>query len=192
MSRNDKNLILEDVVIAFRNFEGKEDTYNREGNRNFAILLDEGQAAQMERDGWNVKYLREREEGDGQQAYIQVAVSYKTRPPKIGMVTSKSLTYLGQDEVGMLDWVDIEVADATIHPYQWAVNGKTGVKAYLQTLFIKIEEDYLQEKWTAFVEDSRRQIGPAQDYIDGEVVGNHRQIGPAQDYIEGEVVENEL
>ena len=172
MARNDKNLILEDVVIAFRNFEGKEDTYNRAGDRNFAILLDEDRAAQMERDGWNVKYLREREEGDGRQAYIQVAVSYKARPPKIGMVTSKGLTYLGESEVEMLDWVDIEVADVTLNPYEWAVNGKTGVKAYLQTLFIKIEEDYLQQKWTAFVDDARRQIGPAQDYIEGEVVEN--------------------
>lgn len=170
MSRNSGNLILEDVTIAFRNFEGKEDTYNRAGDRNFAILLDDDRAAQMERDGWNVKYLKPRDDDETGQAYIQVAVSYKTRPPKIGMVTSKGLTYLGEDEVNILDWVDIETADATLNPYEWAVNGKTGTKAYLQSLFIKIEEDYLQQKWTAYVEDSRRQIGPAaeKDYIDGE------------------------
>lgn len=180
MPRNDKNLILEDVVIAFRNFEGKEDQYNRAGNRNFAILLDETQAAQMERDGWNIKYLREREEGEGRQAYIQVAVSYKARPPKIGMVTSKGLTYLGESEVEMLDWVDIEVADVTLNPYEWAVNDKTGVKAYLQTLFIKIEEDYLQQKWTSFVEDNRRQIGPGASYIEGEVVDETMEIEGAR------------
>lgn len=176
MSRNSNNLILEDVTIAFRNFEGKEDTYNRAGDRNFAILLDEDRAAQMERDGWNVKYLKSRDEDEIPQAYIQVAVSYKARPPKIGMVTSNGLTYLGENEVEMLDWVDIEVADVTLNPYEWAVNGKTGVKAYLQTLFIKIEEDYLQQKWTAFVEDNRRQIGPGRDYIDGEVVDDRLQL----------------
>lgn len=174
MGRNDRNVILEDVVIAFRNFEGKEDTYNRKGDRNFAILLDEGRAAQMERDGWNVKYLREREEGDGQQAYIQVAVSYKNRPPKIGLVTSRGLTYLTEQEVEMLDWVDIEEADVTLNPYEWAVNGKTGVKAYLQTLFIKIEEDYLQQKWTAYVEDNRSRPLEIEaghgNYLEGEVV----------------------
>jgi hypothetical protein len=171
MSRNDKNRIIENVTIAFRNFEGKEDTYNRAGDRNFAILLDEDLAAEMERDGWNVRYLKVREEGDEPQAYIQVAVSYKARPPKIGMVTSKGLTYLGEDEVETLDWVDIETADVTLNPYEWAVNGKTGVKAYLQTLFVKIEEDYLQQKWTAFVEDSRRQITSGRDdYIDAEIV----------------------
>jgi hypothetical protein len=182
MSRNDKNLILEDVVIAFRNFEGKEDTYNRAGDRNFAILLDEKRAAQMERDGWNVKYLKEREEGDGAQPYIQVAVSYKARPPKIGLVTSKGLTYLGEEQVETLDWVDIETADVTLNPYEWAVNGKTGVKAYLQTLFVKIEEDYLQQKWTTYVEENRNQlqITSGNDYIDGEIVDEPVQIEGAR------------
>jgi hypothetical protein len=182
MSRNDKNLILEDVIIAFRNFEGKEDTYTRAGDRNFAILLDEKRAAQMERDGWNVKYLKEREEGDGAQPYIQVAVSYKARPPKIGMVTSRGLTYLGEDEVETLDWVDIETADVTLNPYEWAVNGKTGVKAYLQTLFVKIEEDYLQQKWTTYVEENRNQlqITSGNDYIDGEIVDEPVQIEGAR------------
>lgn len=180
MARNANNLILEDVTIAFRNFEGKEDTYNRAGDRNFAILLDEDRATQMERDGWNVKYLKARDEDEVPQAYIQVAVSYKARPPKIGMVTSKGLTYLGESEVEMLDWVDIEVADVTLNPYEWAVNGKTGVKAYLQTLFIKIEEDYLQQKWTSYVEDNRKAIGPSRDYIDGEIVDEQLQIEGAR------------
>lgn len=176
MARNDRNKTIEDVTIAFRNFAGKEDMYNRAGDRNFAILLDSDQALEMEREGWNVKYLKEREEGDGRQAYIQVAVSYKARPPKIAMVTSKGLTYLGEEEVELLDWVDIETADVTLNPYEWVVNGKSGVKAYLRTLFMKIEEDYLQLKWTNYVEESR-QIGPGgQDYIDGEVVDDQMQI----------------
>lgn len=169
MARNDKNLILEDVVIAFRNFAGKEDTYNREGDRNFAILLDEDRAAKMERDGWNVKRLKPRDEEIG-QPYIQVSVSYKTRPPKIGVVTSKGLRYYTEDMVELLDWVDIEQADVTLNPYEWAVNGKSGIKAYLQSLFLKIEEDYLQLKWESFVEDNLKQIGrgPNEDVLDVE------------------------
>jgi hypothetical protein len=171
MARNDKNLTLEDVTIAFRNFEGKEDVYNRAGDRNFAILLEPELADKMLQDGWNVKYLKIREEGDVPQAYLQVAVSYKSRPPKIGMVTSKGMTFLGEAEVEMLDWVDIEMADVTLNPYEWVVNGKTGVKAYLQTLFVKIEEDYLQLKWTAIVEETKSQqlaIEAPPDYVDGE------------------------
>lgn len=170
MPKSNKNRTLEDVTIAFRNFAGKEDKYNREGDRNFAILLEPDLAYEMEQEGWNVKYLKEREEGDGQQAYLQVAVGYKLRPPKIGMVTSRGLTYLGEDQVEMLDWVDIETADVTLNPYEWSVNDKSGIKAYLLSLFIKIEEDYLQLKWTNYVEESRKQITSGNDHevIEGE------------------------
>lgn len=175
MPRASKNLTMENVTIAFRNFEGKEDVYNRAGDRNFSILLDEQRAAQMLNDGWNIKRLKPRDDEEIGQPYITVAVSYKSRPPKIGMVTSKNITYLGEDKVEMLDWVDIETADVTLNPYEWVVNGKTGVKAYLATLFVKIYEDYLQVKWTTYVEDARgdqRALEAAPDYIEGEVVPN--------------------
>lgn len=178
MAQNGKNLTLENVVIAFRNFAGKEAMYNSEGDRNFAILLEEDRAEQMLRDGWNVKRLKPRDDDEFGQAFISVSVSYKNRPPKIGMVTSKGLTYLGEAEVEVLDWVDIETADVTLNPYEWAVNGKSGVKAYVQSLFIKIEEDYLQLKWTNFVEENRKQIGSSSsDIIEGEFYEDQKQIG---------------
>ncbi len=157
MAKNDqRNRTLEDIVIAFRNFAGKEAMYNSQGDRNFAIILEPEVAESMLRDGWNVKYLKPRDEGDEAQPYIQVSVSYKNRPPKICLVTSKSMTYLTEDEVEMLDWVDIETADVTLNPYDWSVNGKSGTKAYLQALYIKIVEDYLQQKWATYIEDNKK------------------------------------
>lgn len=173
MARIEKNLTLEDVTIAFRNFEGKEGPYNSAGTRNFAVFLEADVAERMVADGWNVKQLKPRDDEEDGQPYITVAVSYKNRPPKIGLVTSKSLTYLGEEEVEMLDWVDIETADVTLNPYEWVVNGKTGVKAYLSSLFVKIYEDYLQLKWTAYVEEARsgqRALEAAPDYVEGEVL----------------------
>jgi hypothetical protein len=166
-----KNITLEDVTIAFRNFEGKEDKFNAAGNRNFAILLDEDRAVQMERDGWNVKRLKPRDDDEIGPPYIQVAVSYKQKPPRIGVVTSGGIKYYSEDLVDLLDWVDIETADVTLYPYEWGVNGKTGIKAYLVTLFMKIEEDYLQLKWESYVEENVKQIGytsTENDIIDAE------------------------
>ena len=172
MARNEKNKTFEDITIAFRNFAGKEDVYNREGDRNFVILLDPERERQLLAEGWNVKYLKERDDGDTPQAYIQVAVSYRTKPPKIAMVTSRSFTYLDENMVEMLDHVDIETADVTLNPYEWAVNGKSGVKAYVKTLIVKIEEDYLEMKWRQIVEDGKKDRleieSGEKDYIDGE------------------------
>lgn len=146
----DNTITMEGVRIIFRNFEGKEGQYNREGDRNFAVLLDDKKVVKaMEQDGWNVKYLKPREgdEEPEEQAYLSVSVNYKGRPPKIVMITSNGRTYLGEDDIAVLDWADLENVDLIVRPYEWAVNGKTGIKAYLQSLYVTIREDELELKY---------------------------------------------
>lgn len=148
MARDDKQVIVEDARIIFRNFEGKEGMYNRKGDRNFSVLLDQDVAAAMIDDGWNIKVLKAREEGDPEQPYITVAVNFKGRPPHVVMITSRGRTTLGEDEVEMLDWADFKTVDLILNPYEWDVNGKSGIKAYLKSLFVTIHEDALELKYS--------------------------------------------
>lgn len=145
----DNTVVMEGVRIIFRNFAGKEGQYNREGDRNFAVLIDEKTAEEMAADGWNVKWLKPREdaEDDTPQAYLQVSLNFKGRPPRIAMITSRGRTNLDEHSVEMLDWADITNVDLIVRPYNWDVNGKTGIKAYLQSLFVTIEEDDLEKKY---------------------------------------------
>lgn len=149
MPDNDGTILIENARLIFRNFAGKEGQYNREGDRNFAVLLDEGTAQVLIRDGWNVKYLKSREEGEEPAPYLQVAVNFRGRPPRVVQISSRGRIDLGEDEVEILDWVDISKVDMIIRPYEWNVNGKTGVKAYLKSIFVTIEEDALELKYSA-------------------------------------------
>lgn len=147
MPPNDGMLVIEDARLIFRNFAGKEGRYNREGDRNFCVLLDEQTAQAMERDGWNVKALRAREEDDPEQPYIQVSVGFKIRPPRVILITHGGRTLIDEDTIEILDWLDIKTVDLTIRPYQWSVGGKDGIKAYLKTMYLTIHEDPLDLKY---------------------------------------------
>jgi len=149
MAQKDNTVLMEGVKIIFRNFSGREGQYNREGDRNFAVLLDEKVAAAMAEDNWNVKWLRPREEeGEEPQAYLPISVNFKGRPPRIVLITSRGRTNLDESQVETLDWVDIINVDLIVRPYEWTVNNKSGVKAYLQSIYVTIEEDPLEIKYS--------------------------------------------
>lgn len=147
MPQQDNTVLLEDVRIVFRNFAGREGMYNREGDRNFAVLLPKDVAQKLANDGWNVKQLKAREEDEEDQPYLSVTVSFKGRPPTIKMMTDRGSTFLDEGMVETLDWAEIKQVDLIIRPYDWAAHGKTGRKAYLQSLYITIIEDPLQVKY---------------------------------------------
>jgi hypothetical protein len=147
MADDVKTFRIDNANIVFRNFAGKEGQYNREGDRNFCVILPDDLGQQMLEDGWNIRYLEARDEGDSPTPYIQVAVNFNNRPPRVVMLTSTTRTQLAEDSVEILDWADVKMADLIARGYDWTVNGKSGTKAYLQSLFITIEEDELERKY---------------------------------------------
>jgi len=146
------NIVLEDTRLIWRNFQGKEDTMNAKGNRVCTAVLPNDVGEQMLKDGWNVKYLRPREEGDQPQASIKFKISYKGRPPKVVLITSRGQNQLDEDTVGMLDYADVQKVDLILSPYPYTVNGKSGIAAYLQTIYVTINEDELELKYSNFDE----------------------------------------
>ncbi|QGJ89112.1 hypothetical protein PBI_UNTOUCHABLE_68 [Gordonia phage Untouchable] len=192
MAPNDGQLTIENARIIFRNFAGKEGMYNAEGDRNFCLLLDPDLAEKLAQDGWNIKTLKAREEDDEPQPYIQISVKYRgrngntVRPPTIVMVTSKGRTSLSEDECEILDWVDIKNVDLIVRPFEWAVNGKSGIKAYLKSIYVTIMEDELQLKYADVPEISgganQLESGnppfdpPYDNVIDGEVVSEQHAL----------------
>lgn len=142
-----ENIIVENAKIAFKNFSGKEGQFNPEGKRNFCLILDPELAEKLHVDGWNVRTLKPKDDGEIPQPYIQVSVSFLAKPPKIVLVTSRGKTLLTEETVGMLDWAEITNVDLSVTPYQWSVAGKNGVKAYLKNMYVTIQEDEFEKKY---------------------------------------------
>ena len=138
---------LNDARVMFRNFSGLPTKFNAEGQRNFCVFLEHDVAEAMANDGWPIKYLNPREEGDLPQAYIKVKVKFGVRPPKLYVITSRGRTQLDESMVSMLDWAEFEKVDLILSPYKYDVNGNRGITAYLQTFFGTIREDELELRY---------------------------------------------
>lgn len=142
-----KKLVVENARMAFRNFSGKESKFNRAGQMNFCVIFDKEQGEQLAADGWNVRIMPAKMEGDDPVYNLQVSVAYGNFPPKIYMIAGRKKTLLDEETIGTLDFAEIEEVDVTIRPYNWEVQGKTGVKAYVESMYVTIREDKFADKY---------------------------------------------
>lgn len=144
MARTDDYFTLRNAEITYLNFAGKEGDYNPEGRRNFSIVLAEDDAEAMKRDGWAVKARPPKTEDGTWFYHLPVAVSFKGRSsPVLYMVNSKGKTELDEETAGLLDDVIVDRADLIIRAYHWEVQGKKGVKAYLNEIYATLYESPL-------------------------------------------------
>lgn len=152
--RVNENLVIENARLLFRNFSGRESKYNRAGQRNFCVYIEDAANAQkLIDDGWNVRVRPPREDGEEPRYYIQVAVSFENIPPTVYMITKRKKVKLDEESIDTLRTSRRSGnVDLTIRPYNWVIqegtkNEKSGVKAYLRSLYVVIEEDEFAEKY---------------------------------------------
>lgn len=151
---NAKTENFENAKIGFRNFEGRRDQFNPNGSREFVIFLEDDRAQQLENDGWNVKYPKPNpdipEEEDERNPFLPVEVSYANFPPKVVLIAGEQITRLEEDSLDMLDWAELENIDIVVNPYNWEMNGRTGVKAYAKAVYVTIVTDAFADKYGVY------------------------------------------
>ena len=128
-------LQIEDARIIYRNFAGVGSKFNREGDRNFSVIIPNQEIAdELIAEGWNVKIKPAREEYDEPFMHLPVKIKFNSRGPGIYVRSLDRVTRLNEETVGMIDEIDIASVALDLRPYDWEVNDKTGRTAYLQSI----------------------------------------------------------
>ena len=144
----DNILQIDDARIIFRNFSGAPSKFNREGDRNFAVIIPEQEIADaLIAEGWNVKIKPPREDGDTPFMYLPVKIKFNDRGPRVYLKSGSNIIRLDEESVSCLDNVDIISVDLDIRPYDWNVNGMEGRTAYLRSIQVTQEVDRFYDQY---------------------------------------------
>lgn len=144
----DNILQIDDARIIFRNFSGAPSKFNREGDRNFAVIIPEQEIADaLIAEGWNVKIKPPREDGDTPFMYLPVKIKFNDRGPRVYLKSGKNIIRLDEESISCLDNVDIISVDLDIRPYDWNVNGMEGRTAYLRSIQVTQEVDRFYDQY---------------------------------------------
>lgn len=140
-------LIIDGARIIWRNFSGKKSQYNKNGEREFNLVIPNQEIADkllsdVNDDGaaWNVRMKPPMDEGGDPLLYLKVKVRFNQYGPPIYVVSDGVQREIDESEVGMLDQIAIESVDLDIRPYDNITNGKPYRTAYLQSIRVYQKE----------------------------------------------------
>lgn len=155
------NIVIENAKLLFRNFEGRKGQYNVNGFRTFGVILPTELVDSLVKDGWNVKWLKPRDEDDLPTPWLEVRVRFPLgdssafRPKIVTFSEDKTIRVVhNEDTVKELDSAEFLTVNVAIRPYNWEVGEKSGVKAYLKTFYATIVEDEFERAYRESTGDS--------------------------------------
>lgn len=145
---NVNNINIEGAMIIWKNFSGERDKFNP-GKRGFSVVIDDTvMADELRQEGWNVKD-RPLQEGadDSEQEWTLPVKLNMNRYTQVWLIVGNHKTLLDEDTVSQLDVVDIVNCDISIRPYEWEMNGRTGITAYVDSMYVTIRENKFAKKY---------------------------------------------
>ena len=145
---NVNNINIEGATIIWKNFSGERDRFNP-GKRGFSVVIDDAvMADELRQEGWNIKErpLQEGADPSEQEWTLPVKLNMN-RYTQVWLIVGNHKTLLDENTVAQLDVVDIVNCDISIRPYEWEMSGRTGITAYVDSMYVTIRENKFAEKY---------------------------------------------
>lgn len=132
------NIVVKNACIMFTNFAGEKDRFNN-GMPQFNLVLSKEAADDLRSDGWNIRMMPPREEGDEPTYMTNINVSFGNgrRDPVVKLYSSldgkRSCRQLSRDTLGILDDIRLERINLRIGSFNYDGDRYT-MKGYLHEM----------------------------------------------------------
>lgn len=133
------NVVVKNACIMFTNFAGEKDRFNM-GKPQFNLVLTEEAARDLQADGWNVRTMPAREEGESPTYMTNINVAFSDdgrRNPTIKLYSSldgkRVCRRLSAETIGILDDIRLERINLRIGSFNYD-GDKYTMKGYLHEL----------------------------------------------------------
>lgn len=133
------NVVVKNACIMFTNFAGEKDRFNM-GKPQFNLVLTEEAARDLQADGWNVRIMPAREEGESPTYMTNINVAFSDdgrRNPTIKLYSSldgkRVCRRLSAETIGILDDIRLERINLRIGSFNYD-GDKYTMKGYLHEL----------------------------------------------------------
>lgn len=151
----DGSLSVEGARILWTNFSGRPTKFNAAGGkRTFNLVLDYDTADALAKDGWNIREIESKHEGDESTYVTEVTVGFGQFPPKIYLIDgyTKRMQPLDEESIAQLDNIDIENIDVIVRPYNHGVSNSRGttVKGYVKSLYVTQDNSDFDGKYAGY------------------------------------------
>lgn len=144
---NGQTIEVNNAKIIFKNFSGKPGVYNKEGDRNFCLLLPDDAAVDFfRRNGYSPTVKPSTSEEGEFFRYLKVKLKFNQWGPTIILKSGDKKTRVDENLVSALDSIRIESVDLDIRPYHWErPNGESGQTAYLSGMTVYQQIDRFEQ-----------------------------------------------
>lgn len=135
---NGQLIEISNAKILWKNFTGKLGFYNKEGGRDFCLLLsDDASVNFFKQNGYSVAVKSSGVEVGEFIRYLKVKMKFNNGKPIIILKSNNKIIRVDENLVSVLDSIKIKSVDMSIKPYHWELpNGEHGQIAYLNSMTV--------------------------------------------------------
>lgn len=129
---------ISNAKILWKNFTGVSGFYDKEGGRNFCLVLpDDASVNFFKQNGYSVAIKLSGVEVREFIRYLKVKLKFNNGEPTIILKSNNKTIRVDENLVSVLDFIKIKSIDMSIKPYHWELpNGEHGQIAYLNSMTV--------------------------------------------------------